>query len=108
MVKIALGLLNDGAAAIVRAVAKSQTGDDQLAEQAAKAVRMTEQIHATIEKGAIACAKKYCVRLDYAPEIMFGGGMVIWLGQTGMTIKELRATGAALRASGAAPQQQAA
>jgi hypothetical protein len=104
MVQIAVGLLNDGCSAIVRAVAKNETGDEVLAEEAAKSVRMTEKIESAVTKGAVLCAKKYSVRLDYAPEIMFGGGLVVHLGQAAMVVRQLKATGRELRAGrGAAP-----
>jgi len=97
LVNIAVNLLNDGAAAIVRAVAKKETGDDALANEAAKSVRMAGEIENSVKKGALECCKKYAVRLDYAPEIMLGGGMVVWAGQVGMTIKDLKAKGRELR-----------
>jgi hypothetical protein len=97
LVEIGCGLLNDGAAAIVRAVAKKETGDDQLADEAAKAVRMSEKIEKAITTGGIQCAKKYAVRLDYAPEIMLGGGLVIWAGQVSLSVKALKAKGAEIR-----------
>jgi hypothetical protein len=97
LVNIAVNLLNDGAAAIVRAVAKKETGDDQLANEAAQAVRMAGEIENSVKKGALECCKKYAVRLDYAPEIMFGGGLVIWAGQVGMTLRDLKAKGRELR-----------
>jgi hypothetical protein len=98
MVEIGIGLLNDGAAAIVRAIAKKETGDEKLATEAGESVRMSEKIEKTVKTGAVKCAKKYAVRMDYAPEIMLGGGLVIWAGQVTMTAKALRAKGAELRA----------
>jgi len=97
LVDIAIGLLNDGAAGIVRAIAKKETGDDTLSAEAAGAVRMSEKVEAAIKTGAIQCAKKYAVRLDYAPEMMLGGGLLIWLGQVSLSVKALKARGAALR-----------
>ena len=99
LVEIGLGLLNDGAAAIVRAVAKNQTGDEKIADEAGQQVRMSEKIEASVRKGAVACAKKYAVRLDYAPEMMLGGGLVIWAGQVAMSVRALKAKGAELRAA---------
>lgn len=97
LVEIGCGLLNDGAAAIVRAVAKKETGDDKLADEAANAVRMSEKIEKAITTGGIQCAKKYAVRLEYAPEIMLGGGLVIWAGQVSLSVKALKAKGAEIR-----------
>lgn len=97
VVEIGLGLLNDGAAAIIRAIAKKETGDEKLAEEAAQSVRMTEKIEGTIKTGAIACAQKYAVNLAYAPELMLGGGLIIWGGQITMTGRALKAKGAELR-----------
>ena len=98
LVEIGVGLLNDGAAAIVRAVAKKETGDDGLADAAASEIRMSQKIEQTIKTGAVQCAKKYAVRLDYAPEIMLGGGLVIWAGQLSLSVKALKAKGAEIRA----------
>jgi hypothetical protein len=106
LVEIGCGLLNDGAAAIVRAIAKKETGDEKLAEEAGAAVRMSEKIEKAVTLGAIQCAKKYAVRLEYAPEIMLGGGLVIWAGQVSLSIKALKEQGATLRAR--AKEQQAA
>lgn len=97
MVEISLGLLNDGAAAIVRAIAKKETGDEQLAIEAGDSVRMGEKIEKTVRTGAIKCAKKYAVRLDYAPEIMLGGGLLVWAGQVKLAVNALKAKGAELR-----------
>lgn len=97
VIEIGIGLLNDGASAIVRAIAKKETGDEKLAESAAKEVRMTEKIDACVRLGALQCAKKYAVRMEYAPELMLGGGLVIWAGQVAMSVRTLRAAGAALR-----------
>lgn len=98
LVEIALGLLNDGAAAIVGAVAKKETGDQLLAEQAAKEVRMSEKIETAVKTGAVLCAKKYAVRMDYAPEMMLFGGLIIWGGQVSLSVKALKDKGAELRA----------
>jgi hypothetical protein len=96
-IDIAIGLLNDGAAAVVGAVAKKETGDASLAKEAADAVRMAEKIESAIRVGGLGCVKKYSVRLDYANEIMLGGGLIIWLGGVGMAIKGLKAKGRELR-----------
>jgi len=98
LVEIGVGLLNDAAGAIVRAVAKKETGDDQLADAAAQEIRMSEKIDSCISKGAVACAKKYAVRLDYAPEFMLLGGLVVWGGQVSLSVKTLKAKGAEIRA----------
>lgn len=98
LVEIATGLLNDGAAALVRAVAKKETGDQVLADAAAKEVRMSQKIEACVKRGAVECAKKYAVRLDYAPEVMLGGGLLLWAGQLSMSIQALKAKGKELRA----------
>lgn len=97
LVDIATGLLNDGAAALVRAVAKKETGDQALADAAAKEIRMSEKIEACIKRGAIDCAKKYAVRLDYAPEIMVAGGLLLWAGQVSMSVQALKTKGKELR-----------
>lgn len=97
LVEISVGLLNDGASAIIRAIAKKETGDDKLAEEAAQSVRMSEKIETTVKAGGLACAKKYAVNMAYAPELMLGGGLVIWAGQVTMTGRALRAKGAELR-----------
>lgn len=104
VIEIGVGLLNDGAAAIVRAIAKKETGDVKLAEEAAKDVRMGERVDTTIKFGAMAVAKKYAVRMEYAPEVMLGGGLVIWAGQIMATVRALKAKGVELRE----PQLQAA
>jgi hypothetical protein len=100
LVGVAIGLLNDGASAVIRAIAKKETGDDQLASEAAASVRMPEKIEAAVKQGALACAKKYAVRLDYAPEVMLCGGLVIWGGQFLVVKKSLVEKGAALRDNG--------
>jgi hypothetical protein len=97
VVEIAVGLLNDGAAAVIRAIAKRETGDEKLAEEAAQSVRMSEKIEGTVKTGAIACARKYAVNMAYAPELMLGGGLIIWGGQITMTSRALKAKGAELR-----------
>ena len=97
MVEIAVGLLNDGASAVIRAIAKKETGDDVLAEEAAKDVRMSEKIENAVKIGAVKCAEKYAVRLDYAPELMLGGGLVIWAGQVSLQAKALKSKGAEIR-----------
>jgi hypothetical protein len=104
LVEIGIGLLNDGAAAIVGAVAKKETGDRALADEAGKAVRMSEKVEGAIREGAVLCAKKYAVRLDYAPEMMLGGGLVIWLGQVSMSIRALKSKGSELRERQKKPQ----
>jgi len=97
VIEIALGLLNDGASAVIRAIAKRETGDDKLADEAANSVRMTEKIEGTVKTGALACARKYAVNMAYAPEIMLGGGLIIWGGQVTMTGRALKAKGEELR-----------
>jgi hypothetical protein len=97
LVEIGIGLLNDAASTIVGAVAKKETGDDALAKEAGAAVRMSEKIEHAIKTGAVQCAKKYAVRLDYAPEMMLGGGLIIWAGQVSMSIRTLKAKGVELR-----------
>jgi hypothetical protein len=98
VVQIGIDLLNDGAAAIVRAVAKKETGDVTHAEEAAQSVRMSEKYRDTIEFGAIACARKYAVNMAYAPEMMLGGGLVLWLGQISLVIRAEKLKGAEIRA----------
>jgi hypothetical protein len=98
LIEIGIDLLNDGAAAIVRAVAKRETGDDLLSEAAAKEIRMSEKIEACIAAGALQCAKKYAVRLDYAPEVMLLGGLIVWGGQVRLSINALKSKGAEMRA----------
>lgn len=98
LVEIGIGLLNDGAAAIVRAVAKRETRDDLLAEEAATEIRMSQKIEACISAGALQCAKKYAVRLDYAPEVMLLGGLIVWGGQVRLSINALKTKGAEIRA----------
>lgn len=97
LIEIGCGLLNDGAAAVVRAVAKKETCDEKLADEAAAAVRMSEKIESAVKTGAMLCAKKYAMRMDYAPEVILGGGLVIWAGQVSLSVKALRAKGAELR-----------
>ena len=103
LVEIAVGLLNDGAAAVVAAVAKKETGDSALADAAGAAVRMSEKIEAAIRRGGVECARKYAVRMDYAPEMMLFGGLIIWSGQISLSIRALKAQGAALKAGGGSP-----
>ena len=100
LIDVAVGLLNDGAAAVIRVAAKKETGDDALANEAAASVRMPEKIEAAVKKGAMECAKKYAVRLDYAPEVMLGGGLLIWAGQIMVVRKSLAEKGAARKDSG--------
>ncbi len=100
LVEVAIGLLNDGASAVIRAIAKKETGDDLLAAEAAASARMPEKIEAAVKKGALECAKKYAVRLDYAPEVMLGGGLLIWAGQLLVVKKSLVEKGQLLRATG--------
>ena len=97
MVDLAIGLLNDSAGAVVRAVAKKETGDDVLAATAAESVKMSERVEATIKLGAIQCAKKYSVSMKYAPEVMLGGGLLIWAGQVKLAIHSLKQKGAEIR-----------
>jgi hypothetical protein len=97
VIEIGVGLLNDGAAALIRAIAKRETGDAKLAEEAAQSVRMAEKIEGTIKTGAMACAKKYALAMTYAPELMLGGGLVIWAGQVVLASRALKAQGAELR-----------
>lgn len=97
VVDIACGLLNDGAAAVIRAIAKRETGDEKLAEEAAQSVRMAEKVESTIKIGAVACARKYSVKMAMAPEFMLGGGLLIWAGQVSLTGRALKAKGAELR-----------
>src|SRR6185503_12705238 len=89
LVEIALGLLNDGAAAIVTAVAKKETGDAALAREAGQSVRMSDKIEAAVKRGACECAKKYSVSTKYSPEVLLGGGLLIWTGQVTLAIKGL-------------------
>jgi len=99
VVEIAVGLLNDAASAIVRAIAKKETGDEALADEAAESVRMDDKIATTVKAGGVACCKKYSVNLAYAPEFMLFGGLVVWAGGVvGPSVKALRAKGAELRA----------
>ena len=97
LVVVSIGILNYGAAAVIRAIAKKETGDDLLASEAAASVRMPEKIEAAVKQGALACAKKYAVRLDYAPEVMLGGGLLIWTSQILVVKRNLVEKGAALR-----------
>lgn len=97
LVEIGVGLLNDMAGAIVRAVAMKETGDKALAEDAAKSVQMSEKISGAVKLGAVQCAEKYAVRMDYAPETLLFGGLIIWGGQVTLSIRSLKATGAELR-----------
>lgn len=96
-IDIGVDLLNDGAAAIVRAIAKHETGDDAAAAAAAAEVRMGPKIEFAAKKGSLLCAKKYAVKTEYAPEMMVAGAFVLWAGQIGMTIKVQREKGAELR-----------
>jgi hypothetical protein len=95
--KITIGLLNDGAAAIVRAIAKHETGDQTLAKEAGESVRMTEKIEETANIGAVKCCEKYAVKMEYAPEFLLGGSLVIWGGGIYSTTKALKAQGEQLR-----------
>lgn len=107
LVELSIGLMNDGASAIVRAIAKKETGDNALADEAAKSVVMSAKIVETVTKGGVECARKYAVRMDYAPEMMLFGGLAIWAGQVSLACRALRATGADIRAkkkSNTAPQ----
>lgn len=97
VIEIGVGLLNDGASAIVRAIAKKETGDQKLAEDAAKEVRMGDKVEGAIKLGSMQCAKKYAVQTKYAPELLLGGGLVIWAGQVAASVRALKQTGAALR-----------
>lgn len=108
LVEIAVGLLNDGASAIVRAIAKKETGDEKLAEEAAQSVRMADKVESTVKLGAVLCAKKYAVNMAYAPELMLCGGLVIWGGQVTVTAKALRAKGAELRQQAKQQERKAA
>lgn len=95
---MALDLLNDGAAAVVKAIAKHETGDALHAEEAGQSVRMSEKYREVIEFGANACAKKWALNMAYAPEMMLGGGLVLWLGHVVTVVRAEKATGAELRA----------
>lgn len=75
-----------------------ETGDKALAEDAAKSVQMSEKISGAVKLGAVQCAEKYAVRMDYAPETLLFGGLIIWGGQVTLSIRSLKATGAELRA----------
>lgn len=98
LVEIGCGLLNDGACAIVRAVAMRETGDKALADGAAKEVAMSDKVEAAIKKGAQLCARKYAMRAEYAPEMILFGGLIIWCGQISLSVRALKAKGAELRA----------
>lgn len=58
---------------------------------------MGEKIETAVREGAIRCAKKYSVRLEYAPELMLGGGLLIWAGQVSLSVKTLKEKGAEIR-----------
>lgn len=92
-----LTILDDGAAAVVKAVALRETADAALADAASSSARMTDGVKKTVRLGAIQCAKKYAVDLHYAPELMFFGGLVVWAGQNALTIRQLKAKGRELR-----------
>lgn len=98
LIEIGVGLLNDCASAVVRAVAMKETDDKALAAEAAKAVVMSDKINKAVTMGAMQCAEKYAVRMEYAPETMLFGGLLIWGGQVMLSIRSLKATGAELRA----------
>lgn len=59
---------------------------------------MSDKINAAVRKGAVLCAEKYAVRMEYAPETLLFGGLLIWGGQVALSIRALKATGAELRA----------
>ena len=107
LIEIALGLLNDGAAAVVGAIAKKETNDATLSAEASRAVRMSEKVEGCVRMGAMQCAKKYSVRLEYAPEMMLAGGLVIWGGQVALSIKALKEKGLELKAQRKAAADQA-
>lgn len=90
---VGIRLANDAASAIVRAIALHETGDEKLAEAAAKEVRMTEDVRRAIREGAIACAKKYAVQTKYGPEAMLIGGLCAWALPLVAAIKALKAKG---------------
>lgn len=85
--------MNNVAGVIVRGAAMKWTGDKQLAEDADKAARMTEKVYEKCREGAIMCARKYAVSIEYAPELILGAGLLGWLGALAAQVKMLREIG---------------
>ncbi len=90
-------LMNDCASAVVRAVAKKETGDRSLADEAANEVRMSEKLSGSFDRSGLLVAKKYNVSLTYAPEGLLLACLLAWGKQVGGTVSALREQGRELR-----------
>ena len=97
VIALGIGLMNDGAAAIVRAVAKNETGNKDFADEAAREVQMSEKIEGAFQRGGLLCAKKYSVNLAYAPEAIVLMALGCWVKQIRGSIVAIKAKGAELR-----------
>jgi hypothetical protein len=82
--------INDMAAAFQRMAAMRMFNDSQLAEEAAKAARMSPKVETMIRSGGLLCLKKYAVDTTYAPEAAFFGGMAIWVGGNALNFQRMQ------------------
>lgn len=82
--------VNDMAAGFQRMAAMRLFNDVQLADEAAKAARMSPKVETMIESGGLLLLKKYAVDTTYAPEAAFFGGMAIWIGGNVLTFQRMQ------------------
>jgi hypothetical protein len=78
-------ILNTVGTTIVGIVAKKNNCTAQETQDAQDQVKVPE----LMKKGGKLCAKKYARLIRYAPEMMLGGGFLLWLGSITLTCKSI-------------------
>lgn len=92
--------LNDFAAYFQRNAALTWLADSTIADAVAAGARMSEKVEKTIKAGAMACARKYAVDLEYAPELTLFGGLALWTGGNYLAYKRIIEQGKKMRQPG--------
>jgi hypothetical protein len=71
------------------------TGDKRLAEEAKTSAAMGPAVREKLQKSGAMLVRKYALDVRYAPELAFGGGLLVYLGRNVADVRAAKALAAA-------------
>jgi hypothetical protein len=98
-----LDLLEELTGWVKSAAVFKYTSDKKLAEEAKASAAMGQGVRDKLQKSGAMLVRKYALDVRYAPELAFGGGLLVYLGRNVADVRAAKALAAAQAPAAVAP-----
>jgi hypothetical protein len=98
-----LDLLEEVTGWVKSAAVFRYTQDKRLAEEAKASAAMGEAVRDKLQKSGAMLVRKYALDVRYAPELAFGGGLLVYLGKNVADVRTAKTLAAAQAPASVAP-----